>query len=186
MENMTIVAVDAMGGDNAPAEIVKGAVDAVKEKANLKVLLVGQEEAVKKELEACGNPGERIEIVPASQVIETGEPPVAAIRGKKDSSIVVGMKLVKKGGSRRFRIRRKLRSHPGGRDNHCGQDQRCRESASGSADPHKRRCVPLDRLRCQRGCPLFSSGTVCPHGFHLHGACYGCQKAPGGNREHRR
>ena len=72
MENMTIVAVDAMGGDNAPAEIVKGAVDAVKEKANLKVLLVGQEEAVKKELEACGNPGERIEIVPASQVIETG------------------------------------------------------------------------------------------------------------------
>ena len=97
MENMTIVAVDAMGGDNAPAEIVKGAVDAVKEKANLKVLLVGLEEAVKKELEACGNPGERIEIVPASQVIETGEPPVAAIRGKKDSSIVVGMKLVKKG-----------------------------------------------------------------------------------------
>ena len=52
MENMTIVAVDAMGGDNAPAEIVKGAVDAVKEKANLKVLLVGLEEAVKKELEA--------------------------------------------------------------------------------------------------------------------------------------
>ncbi|MFQ7552036.1 MAG: hypothetical protein ACLRMZ_19155 [Blautia marasmi] len=50
MENMTIVAVDAMGGDNAPAEIVKGAVDAVKEKANLKVLLVGLEEAVKKEL----------------------------------------------------------------------------------------------------------------------------------------
>ena len=112
MENMTIVAVDAMGGDNAPAEIVKGAVDAVKEKANLKVLLVGLEEAVKKELEACGNPGERIEIVPASQVIETGEPPVAAIRGKKDSSIVMGMKLVKKG-KQTVSYPQELRSHPG-------------------------------------------------------------------------
>lgn len=97
MENKVIVAVDAMGGDNAPSEIIKGAVAAVKEKVNLKVLLVGQEDAVKKCLEAQEYQKERIEVVPASQVIETGEPPVAAIRGKKDSSIVVGMKLVRKG-----------------------------------------------------------------------------------------
>ena len=44
----------------------------------------------------CTYPKERIQIIPASEVIETGEPPVAAIRGKKDSSIVVGMKLVRK------------------------------------------------------------------------------------------
>ena len=96
MENRINVAVDAMGGDYAPAEAVKGAVAAVLEKENVEVLLVGKQEALEKELESCTYPKERIRIVPASEVIETGEPPVAAIRGKKDSSIVVGMKLVRK------------------------------------------------------------------------------------------
>lgn len=96
MENRIKVAVDAMGGDYAPAEAVKGAVAAVLEKENVEVLLVGKQEALEKELESCTYPKERIRIVPASEVIETGEPPVAAIRGKKDSSIVVGMKLVRK------------------------------------------------------------------------------------------
>ena len=96
MENRIKVAVDAMGGDYAPAEAVKGAVAAVLEKENVEVLLVGKQEALEKELESCTYPKEKIRIVPASEVIETGEPPVAAIRGKKDSSIVVGMKLVRK------------------------------------------------------------------------------------------
>ena len=97
MGNLITVVVDAMGGDNAPHEIIKGAVEAVKEKQNLKVLLVGQKEVVEKELSAYDYPKERIEVIHASEVIETGEPPVAAIKGKKDSSIVVGMKLVRKG-----------------------------------------------------------------------------------------
>lgn len=97
MENLITVVVDAMGGDNAPHEIIKGAVDAVKEKQNLKVLLVGQKEVIEKELSTYEYPKERMEVVHASEVIETGEPPVAAIKGKKDSSIVVGMKLVRKG-----------------------------------------------------------------------------------------
>lgn len=96
MENRIKVAVDAMGGDYAPAEAVKGAVAAVLEKENVEVLLVGKQEILEKKLESCTYPKERIRIVPASEVIETGEPPVAAIRGKKDSSIVVGMKLVRK------------------------------------------------------------------------------------------
>ena len=96
MEEKTIVAVDAMGGDNAPFEIIKGAVEAVKERENVSVLLTGQEAIIKKELETYDYPKERIAILPASQVIETGEPPVAAIKGKKDSSIVVGMKAVRK------------------------------------------------------------------------------------------
>ena len=96
MENRIKVAVDAMGGDYAPLEAVKGAVAAVQEKENVEVLLVGQKEVLEKELAACTYPKDRIQIVPASEVIETGEPPVAAIRGKKDSSIVVGMKLVRK------------------------------------------------------------------------------------------
>ncbi len=97
MDNKIRVAVDAMGGDNAPREAVKGAVAAVQEKENVEILLVGQPQVVEQELAACSYPKERIQVIPASQVIETGEPPVAAIRGKKDSSIVVGMKMVKKG-----------------------------------------------------------------------------------------
>lgn len=97
MEEMIKVAVDAMGGDYAPSEAIKGAVAAVQEKENVEVFLVGKQEILERELSAYTYPKERIHIVGASEVIETGEPPVAAIRGKKDSSIVVGMKLVRKG-----------------------------------------------------------------------------------------
>lgn len=95
--NMIKIAVDAMGGDNAPYEIVKGAVDAVNERKDITVCLTGQEDVIKKELDKHTYNKEQIEIVNASEVIETGEPPVNAIRKKKDSSIVVGMNLVKKG-----------------------------------------------------------------------------------------
>lgn len=94
---MIKIAVDAMGGDNAPSEIVKGAVEAVGERKDIVVCLTGQEEIIKKELEKYTYQKEQIQIVNASQVIETGEPPVNAIRKKKDSSIVVGMNLVKNG-----------------------------------------------------------------------------------------
>ena len=94
---MIKIAVDAMGGDNAPSEIVKGAVEAVSERPDITVCLTGQEDIIKKELEKYTYKKEQIEIVPASEVIETGEPPVNAIRNKKDSSIVVGMNLVKRG-----------------------------------------------------------------------------------------
>ncbi len=91
------VAVDAMGGDNAPAEVVKGAVEAVRESDKVKVFLTGREADVKEQLAHYSVPEGRIEIVDATEVIETAEPPVAAIRSKKDSSIVKGMKLVKEG-----------------------------------------------------------------------------------------
>lgn len=94
---MIKIAVDAMGGDNAPSEIVKGAVEAVSERPDITVCLTGQEDIIKKELEKYTYKKEQIEIVPASEVIETGEPPVNAIRKKKDSSIMVGMNLVKRG-----------------------------------------------------------------------------------------
>ena len=94
---MIKIAVDAMGGDNAPSEIVKGAVEAVSERPDITVCLTGQEDIIKKELEKYTYKKEQIEIVPASEVIETGDPPVNAIRKKKDSSIVVGMNLVKRG-----------------------------------------------------------------------------------------
>ena len=95
MSDITKVALDAMGGDYAPAEMVKGAVDAVSKEANIKVILVGREELIQKELEKYNYDKERIAIANATEVIETAEPPVNAIRKKKDSSIVVGMKMVK-------------------------------------------------------------------------------------------
>lgn len=94
---MVNVAVDAMGGDNAPLEIVKGAVDAVNADENVKVYLVGVEDRIKEELQKYTYDTKRVEVVHASEVIETAEPPVNAIRKKKDSSIVKGMHLVKEG-----------------------------------------------------------------------------------------
>ena len=97
MEELTKVAVDAMGGDNAPVEIVKGAVEAVCANDKIKVYLTGQEAAVKAELSKYTYDKTRIEVVNATEVIETAEPPVMAIRKKKDSSIVVALNLVKEG-----------------------------------------------------------------------------------------
>ncbi len=97
MSDITRIALDAMGGDNAPGEMVKGAVEAVRQRKDIKVLLTGQEELLKKTLSEYTYPKDQIEIVNATEVIETAEPPVMAIRRKKDSSIVVAMNLVKKG-----------------------------------------------------------------------------------------
>ena len=97
MSDLVRVAVDAMGGDYAPVEPVKGAVEAVNADERVKVQLVGQVDVIEKELQKYTYPKERVEIVPATEIIETGEPPVNAIRHKKDSSIVVGMKKVRCG-----------------------------------------------------------------------------------------
>lgn len=93
---MIRVAVDAMGGDYAPVEMVKGAVDALAKTDQIEIALVGQEDVVRRELEKYSYPKDRIQVVHASEVIETEEPPVNAIQKKKDSSIVVGMNMVKK------------------------------------------------------------------------------------------
>lgn len=97
MSELVKVAVDAMGGDNAPLEIVKGAVMAVNENSGVKVFLVGKEELIKEELKKYQYSPEQVGIVNALEVIETAEPPVMAIRKKKDSSIVKALQLVKEG-----------------------------------------------------------------------------------------
>ena len=97
MSELVRVAVDAMGGDNAPFVTVKGAVDAVSESDNLKVFLVGQKEVVEKELSAYQYDKDKIEVVDATEIIEMAEPPVMAIRKKKDSSIVKAMYMVNHG-----------------------------------------------------------------------------------------
>lgn len=94
---MIKIAVDAMGGDNAPGEIVKGAVQAVNERKDIAVILTGRTADIEKELVNYTYDKAQIEIREAPEVIETGEPPVNAIRKKRDSSIVVGLNLVKNG-----------------------------------------------------------------------------------------
>lgn len=97
MQDTVKVVVDAMGGDNAPGEIVKGAVEAVNARNDIFLYLTGRRNDIERELQKYTYPSERIEIVHTEEVIETAEPPVMAIRRKKDSSIVVGMKMVKNG-----------------------------------------------------------------------------------------
>jgi glycerol-3-phosphate acyltransferase PlsX len=88
------IAVDAMGGDNAPVEVVKGCIRALERDKRLRLIIVGKEENIRDIL--GGGQTERISIVNAAQVISAEDAPVEAIRKKKDSSMVVGMDLVKR------------------------------------------------------------------------------------------
>jgi len=92
------IALDAMGGDHAPANTVEGAVNALREYPKIETLfLVGDETALKAELSKLGASDPRISIHHASQVVEMSEHPVEAIRRKKDSSISRAVDLVKSG-----------------------------------------------------------------------------------------
>ena len=174
MSEMVKVVVDAMGGDNAPEEPVKAAVEAVKEKENIQVILTGVQDVIEAELRKYPDyPKDRIRVVHASQVIETAEPPVMAIQKKKDSSIVVGLNLVKKAGGRCLCFLRKHRCGTGRRPGDRRQDPRDPETTSCSADPYGKGRFPSDRLWCQCRCETRSSGTVCADGFHLYGKCSG-------------
>lgn len=91
------IAVDAMGGDHAPGAVVEGALQAVEEH-QISVLLVGDEESIRRELERLGKQeSASIVIRHATESIEMGESPISAIRGKPDSSMRVALQLVKSG-----------------------------------------------------------------------------------------
>jgi len=97
MGKIVKIAVDAMGGDNAPVQIVKGTVEAVNERKDIIVLLVGKEAILNAELSNYTYDKNRLIVVNANDVITNDEAPVMAIRRKKDSSIVVALNLVKNG-----------------------------------------------------------------------------------------
>src|SRR5437868_525462 len=91
---MITIAVDAMGGDNAPRPEVEGSVLAARE-LDVRVMLVGQPQAIKPELAKHDRSGLKIEIVPASEVIAMDDHPAQAFRRKKDSSVHVAARLVR-------------------------------------------------------------------------------------------
>ena len=97
MAELIKVVSDTMGGDNSPGEHVLGAVNAVKEKEDLFVYITGPEDKLKEELAKYDYPTDRIEIVNTTEEITCHDQPVNAIRQKKDSSMVVGLKMVKEG-----------------------------------------------------------------------------------------
>ena len=90
------IAVDAMGGDHAPAEVVAGAVEAAREDG-AHVLLVGDESAVVAELAKYEVNGLPIKVVPSEGVIEEEEAPALALRQKPRASVIVSTGLIKKG-----------------------------------------------------------------------------------------
>jgi glycerol-3-phosphate acyltransferase PlsX len=95
------IVVDAMGGDDAPAVVVDGAVQAARD-LDLEIILVGRQEAVQPELAQYDTAGLTISMHHASQVIEMDEHPAAAVKAKKDSSMVVAMEYVKRGDADAF------------------------------------------------------------------------------------
>ena len=93
---MIRIALDAMGGDHAPSETIKGAISALALLPNIEIVLVGQENRISKELKKHKH-DPRISFYNATEIIQTSEPPIQAIKQKKDSSIVKGVALVKEG-----------------------------------------------------------------------------------------
>ena len=90
------IVIDGMGGDHAPEEIVKGGVAAARDIGD-EMFIVGDPAAIRKELEKCKYQGDQIQIVPAHEVITMHDSPVKAIRQKRDSSLVVGLNMLKNG-----------------------------------------------------------------------------------------
>ena len=90
------IILDGMGGDNAPAEIVKGAVEASK-LTDDEICIVGREELIHKELKKYKYDPEKVYVVHAEEVITNDEAPVRAVRSKKDSSLVKGLNMLKDG-----------------------------------------------------------------------------------------
>ena len=91
------IALDAMGGDNAPLETIKGAVAALEEVSELELVLVGKKEVIEAELSKNKYNKEKIEIVDAREIIEMTDEPVVAVKSKKDSSMNRTLELVKDG-----------------------------------------------------------------------------------------
>lgn len=89
------IAIDGMGGDNAPVAVIEGVINAIKEYSDIEFYITGPEDKIKAELAKYDYPKDKITVIHAEEVISTNEHPVMAVRRKKDSSIVKALNLVK-------------------------------------------------------------------------------------------
>lgn len=97
------IIIDAMGGDNAPLEIVKGAMTGAAH-WDVDIALVGDPDRIRAAMESCGvpTPAQKVEIVPASEIIEISDDPATAFKKKKDSSMTVGLNMLRDGAGDAF------------------------------------------------------------------------------------
>ena len=91
------IAIDGMGGDNAPMAVVEGVVEAFKEYQDIEIYITGPRDKIEAEFNKYTYPKDRLKIIDATEVISTNEHPFIALRRKKDSSIVKALNLVKSG-----------------------------------------------------------------------------------------
>jgi glycerol-3-phosphate acyltransferase PlsX len=97
------IAVDAMGGDFAPGNEVRGAIEVLTHTVNrFDIILIGSEDAIRRELQSAGWNGKGITVLHAGQVVEMHDSPVEALKKKPDSSLVRGVTLHKEGGADAF------------------------------------------------------------------------------------
>jgi len=91
------IAIDGMGGDNAPAAVIEGIIQALEEYKDIEMYITGPEKEINEELSKYNYEKDKINVIDATEVISTNEHPVMAVRKKKDSSLVKAMNLVKDG-----------------------------------------------------------------------------------------
>ncbi|NME81747.1 phosphate acyltransferase PlsX [Clostridium sp. SM-530-WT-3G] len=89
------IAIDGMGGDNAPAAVVEGVIQALKDYESIEFYITGPEDKINAELSKYDYSKDKVKVIDAKEVISTNEHPVMAVRRKKDSSIVKALNLVK-------------------------------------------------------------------------------------------
>lgn len=143
------IIIDAMGGDNAPGEILHGAAGAVRE-YGIAVTAVGDSAAIEKAAKEGGIPMQGITVVHAGEVISMHDEPTAAIRHKKDSSMAVGLRLLAEGKGDAFVSAGFYRRAAGGGYAHC-------QAPEGRQAPGHRR----GSARRAAAVPAFGRGREC-------------------------
>lgn len=99
---MKTIIIDAMGSDSRPNSEILGTIKALRENKDIKIVIVGKKDVLKSKLKKFKYDADRLEIVNASQEVQMSESPTKALKEKKDSSISVGMELLKKGKGEAF------------------------------------------------------------------------------------
>ena len=169
------VAVDAMGGDHGPSEIVPGVLDFAVDHPDDRMALVGDEATLTR---IAGPLPANVSIVHASQVVEMDEHPALALREKKDSSILVATDLVRAGRGRRGHHRRPHRGGHGRRGPAAGPPARRRPARVGRPDDHDQRADGPARHRGQPGLHPREPGPVRTDGRDLRRARPGRRPGP--------
>ena len=180
------IIVDAMGGDNAPLEIVRGALDANRNHG-VEIILVGRTAEVLKAVEACGQKSlpAGVEIKDAKEVVEIADDPAMAFKQKPDSSLTVGLNLLKDGAGDAFVSAGSTGALLSGATLVVKRIRGIRRAAMGPPDSHRRGTGGPLRLRRQRRVHAGVPAPVCVPGQLLRPAGHGHRKAPGGPSEHR-